>query len=77
MTMFEHIIRYDNDFFAVKESIVRCRDCKHCYETRECTSTGWEDALVCGSDQWSTASLLPSHTVKPDGFCAWGEKKED
>ena len=75
--MFEHIIRYDNDVFTVKENIVRCHDCKHSYETKECTSTGWEDALVCGSDQWSTASLMPSHTVKPDGFCAWGEKKED
>lgn len=75
--MFEHIIRYDNDVFVVKENIVRCQNCKYHYETRECTSTGWEDALACENPQWSTWSLMPSHEVKPDGFCAWGEEKED
>lgn len=56
--------------------IVRCRDCKHSYEDRRCTSTGWVDVLVCESKQWSTSSLMPNHTVKDDGFCAWGERRE-
>ena len=56
--------------------IVRCRDCKHSYEDKRCTSTGWVDVLVCESNQWSTSSLMPSHTVNNDGFCAWGERRE-
>jgi hypothetical protein len=60
--MFEHIIRYDNDVFTVKENIVRCRDCKHY------TDDEMEYYHYCGS--WC-------EQVDPDGFCAWGEKKED
>ena len=58
------------------EEIVRCRDCKYFNEERRDTSIGWVSVFVCGSEQWSTASLMPSHEVKPDGFCAWAERKE-
>lgn len=56
--------------------VVRCRDCKHFYEDRRDTSIGWVNVLVCDSKQWSTSSLMPSHTVEPDGFCAWGERRD-
>lgn len=56
--------------------IVRCRDCVHCYEDRRNTAIGWVDIFVCDSKQWSTSSLMPSHTIEPDGFCAWGERRE-
>lgn len=59
-----------------REEIVRCRDCKHFCEDRRDTSIGWIDVFVCDSKQWSTSSLMPSHEVEPDGFCAWGERKE-
>lgn len=58
------------------EEVVRCRDCKHFYEDRRDTSIGWVNVFVCDSKQWSTSSLMPSHTVEPDGFCAWGTKTE-
>lgn len=61
--------------YPLTEEIVRCRDCVHSSEENRCTSTGWVDVLVCESKQWSTSSLMPSHTVKDDGFCAWGERK--
>jgi hypothetical protein len=41
---------------------VRCRDCKHY------TDDEMEYYHYCGS--WC-------EQVDPDGFCAWGEKKED
>lgn len=44
------------------EEVVRCKDCANYYNGR------------CESEHWSTASLMPSHRVTPDGFCAWGEK---
>ena len=59
-----------------KEEIVRCRDCEHFCEDRRDTSIGWVDVFVCDSEQWSTSSLMPSHKVEPDGFCAWAERKE-
>lgn len=58
------------------EEIVRCRDCVHCYEDRRNTAIGWVDIFVCDSKQWSTSSLMPSHTIEPDGFCAWASRRE-
>ena len=59
------------------EEIVRCRDCKHVYEDRRDTATGWVDVFACDSEQWSTVSLMPSHEVDPEGFCAWGERRDE
>lgn len=84
--MSEHIIRTTNmpshvmealsAWYEVNEEIVRCKGCKHSYEDRRCTSTGWVDVLLCESKQWSTSSLMPNHAVKDDGFCAWGKRRE-
>lgn len=55
----------------VREEIVRCRDCKHatpdtsgrkCYE-----GYLWCDELTEGI----------GFSVAPNGFCAWGVRKED
>lgn len=59
------------------ERIVRCRDCVHCYEDRRNTAIGWVDRFACDSKQWSTSSLMPSHTIEPNGYCAWGERRND
>lgn len=50
------------------QKVVRCRDCEH-YDSY--------DGGRCYSEQWSTASLMPSHRVTPDGFCAWGIAASD
>jgi len=63
--------------YPVREEIVRCRDCKHLYEESRCTSVGLVDVLMCESEQWSTSSLMPSHEVKPGGFCKWGERRSE
>ena len=75
--MSEYILEVTDGWKPVEctEEIVRCRDCKHSYEESRCTSMGWVDVLVCESKQWSTSSLMPSHTVNDDGFCKWGERK--
>lgn len=49
------------DWLPVLERIVRCRDCKHYTEDEA------EYYHYCGS--WC-------EQVEPDGFCAWGERKE-
>ena len=47
-----------------RESIVRCRDCKHAIsEGAAC--------MYFGTGEWGDT---PSD-VEPDGFCAWGEAR--
>jgi len=52
--------------FTVREEVVRCRDCKRFavdQSDHEYRSGWW-------CKRWDT------DMVKPDGFCAWGERKE-
>ena len=49
------------------EEIVRCRDCKFCKLDPEPVDPGWP--LWCED---SGRDML-----NPDGFCAWGSRKED
>lgn len=44
------------------EEIVRCRDCIGLVETWD----GWECERFSGE----------YHRAEPDGFCAWGERKQ-
>lgn len=48
-----------------REPIVRCRDCVHCvrYDT-------WNpEGTAHNCNRWG-------QDIEPDGFCAWGERKE-
>jgi len=68
-----------DDLFIQREEIVRCKDCKHMSEVTERSMLFNDETFTvhrCGADQWSTASLMPLHKVKPDGFCAWGERRD-
>lgn len=49
------------------EEIVRCRDCKH-YEAEPNGNIGGCSRDLDGTGVYSI--------VEPNGFCAWGEKKE-
>jgi len=49
-----------NAWYVASEPIVRCRDCKHYTEDE------LEYYQYCG--EWC-------EQVKPDGFCAWGERR--
>lgn len=76
-------------WLPVRERIVRCRDCKHA-QVRHLPNpitglpAGIEDWLCdyfwnAGIEDWRcdyfwNADELPE--VEPDGFCAWGERKE-
>lgn len=52
-------------FSTVKrEEIVRCRDCKW-YRYKDMTCHSWQ------FHNWDA-----SIEVEPDGFCAWGERRE-
>lgn len=66
----------------VNGEIVRCRDCKHGHEVN------WPVFLEIPSDYldctgplvttWDEYHDAPKdNPVSPDGFCAWGERKND
>lgn len=52
--------------FKQREEIVRCRDCKHCKRRN-----GILPPTVC--ERWGYYNF----ETEPDGFCAWGERKDD
>lgn len=56
------------------EQIVRCRDCEHCREHDMRRYGGKCDQLLCHHFSTINSAGWP---VEPDGFCAWGESKEN
>ena len=54
------------------ESIVRCKDCKHSLlHGTECQFFSAYEPIA-GGDEYEQITF----SVKPDGFCAWGVRKE-
>ena len=56
------------------ERVVRCRDCQNATECEDGT-LDCHGALVQTWDYWNDEPLR--NPVPPDGFCAWGVRKED
>lgn len=50
--------------WKIKETIVRCRDCNH-YDKND-----------AGCMRFVVTSNKLLHLNYPDGFCAWGERRE-
>lgn len=57
----------------LREPVVRCRDCKHMHTVRSWTGADVDECWL-HADQESGA--LGKEPTEPDGFCAWGERKE-
>lgn len=51
--------------------VIRCRDCQYCVVPEDSDLAPYCTNLLEGT------SITPNvyRQVKPDGFCAWGEKK--
>lgn len=67
--MSEYILNLAQEFVenypdALREEIVRCRDCRY-------FNCLWTDCYVCKRNK---ENFMPF--VEPDGFCAWGERRE-
>lgn len=64
--MSEYIFELDNLKLVYepmqREEIVRCRDCKF---------------YKCGDDGWWCLRSISTVSTNPDGFCSWGERRED
>jgi len=53
--------------------VVRCRDCKHCREHDMRAYGADRNQLLCHHFSMSSGAGWP---VEPDGFCAWGERRD-
>ena len=60
---------------AQREEVVRCRDCVH--GDPFCDSSSYAGMIDClHFAQWDYYDDEPGvWPVKPDGFCAWGERR--
>lgn len=62
-------------FWERRERVVRCRDCEHATEHRSKSILGTElVTLTCSGPIQGAYS--EGADVEPDGFCAWGERRE-
>lgn len=75
--MTERIICNENGG-ELREEIVRCRNCTYCDDR---AAQEWDEYLAeqygdppcyCDSPQWDGPYL--HRQVRPNGFCAWGER---
>jgi len=72
--MSEYVVDMYCEASGVKcEPIVRCRDCE--YATVRYSPFHGVDVMYC-ERFLHMASQATSAKVEPDGFCAWGERRE-
>lgn len=61
----------------VREEIVRCRDCEHARIVRPLDwKTGKPSTVV---EEWYCqwhSNAEGASDIEPDGFCAWGERRD-
>ena len=60
----------DIDMAHVSEEIVRCKKCKFLFENPIFKWFECKRPMPCGDQLY----ILPK--VEPDGFCAWGERRD-
>lgn len=80
--MSEYIFWQDDSGLYMREEIVRCRDCKHAHPVfwPECDDVpdDWVDCTGPLVETWDYYDDEPKdNPVRPDGFCAWGERRGD
>ena len=56
-----------------REEIVRCRDCKYMHTVRSWLGM---DVDECWLHADRESGALGKERTEPDGFCAWGKRKE-
>lgn len=74
--MAEYVVEEPSDrspSWRVHERIVRCKDCKHRHRVRSWAGTDVDECWLHASPE---TGALGKVLTDPDGFCAWGERRE-
>ena len=58
--------------YELREEIVRCRDCVHIHTVRNWTGV---DVDECWLHADRESGALGKERTEPNGFCAWGERR--
>ena len=58
---------------TLHEEIVRCRDCKHMHTVRNWTGYDVDECWLHADPE---SGALGIERTEPDGFCAWGVRKD-
>ena len=80
--MSEYITVWVDDLPDLKhgEEITRCRDCKHAFPMYDEDGNKMANLLDCYgklTSPWDYYNDEPQdNPVEPDGFCAWGERRD-
>ena len=61
-------------YAEAREYIVRCRDCEHMHTVRSWLGM---DVDECWLHADPGSGALGKEPTEPDGFCAWGERRDD
>ena len=69
----EHVRETLNAWCDVSGEIVRCRDCKHMHTVRSWLGMDVDECWLHADPE---SGALGKERTEPDGFCAWGERKE-
>lgn len=65
-----YLYEWDGTEMLTDEEIVRCKNCKFLFENPIFKWFECERPMPCGDQLY----ILPK--VEPDGFCAWGERRD-
>ena len=57
--------------------VVRCKDCVHYMPYDWMYSEVWQSQNIEDYPQNEIGCEWIDHNVKPDGYCHWGERKDD
>ena len=59
--------------YSLTGEIVRCRDCKYMHTVRHWLGMEVDECWLHADPE---SGALGKEPIEPDGFCAWGERKE-
>ena len=62
------------DGTVVLVEVVRCSDCKHMHRVRSWLGMDVDECWLHADPE---TGALGKNRTKPDGFCAWGVRKDD
>lgn len=72
----DYIVRISADGSTLREKlteIVRCRDCKYMHTVRSWLGMDVDECWLHADPE---SGALGKERTEPDGYCAWGERKE-
>lgn len=69
----EPLAHIDGEITLARKEIVRCRDCKYMHTVRHWLGMDVDECWLRADPE---SGALGKEPTEPDGFCAWGERRD-